>query len=234
MRARDHGGVAMKAWLVFLLGLVAGVVLLAAVQDLSSPARATIPAPAPTPMIATVTVADGRVSSGNPVGELAVAGVTSVARPEVTVADTTRAGDLLIPVQGTAASALSDTFTDARGQGRVHDAIDIMAPRGTPVLATQDGPVAKLFSSVRGGLTLYQFDARREHAYYYAHLDRYAPDMHEGRVLKRGEVLGYVGSTGNASPDAPHLHFAIMALGPKDTWWQGTAINPYPLLTTGD
>ena len=229
----------MKAWLVFLLGLVAGVVLLAAVQDLSSPARATTtPATTPAPRFAAAAVADGRVSSGNPVVELAVAGITSVARPDdtvaVAVADTPVAGDLLIPVQGMPAADLSDTFTDARGNGRVHDAIDIMAPRGTPVLATEDGPVAKLFSSVRGGLTLYQFDTRREHAYYYAHLDRYAPDMREGRVLKRGEVLGYVGSTGNASPDAPHLHFAIMALGPKDTWWQGTAINPYPLLTTGD
>lgn len=137
---------------------------------------------------------------------------------------------LLIPVAGVKASALSDTFTDARSEGRVHDAIDIMAPRGTPVLAATDGKVVKLFDSKRGGLTVYQFDPGETYAYYYAHLDSYAPGVIEGRPLKRGDLVGYVGSTGNASPDAPHLHFAIFVLGPEKNWWQGTAINPYPLL----
>jgi murein DD-endopeptidase MepM/ murein hydrolase activator NlpD len=128
------------------------------------------------------------------------------------------------------ASKLTDTFTQSRGTGRLHDAIDIMAARGTPVLAVADGRVAKLFTSKPGGLTVYQFDGEEKLAYYYAHLDRYADGLAEGRVLKRGEVLGYVGSTGNASPDAPHLHFAVMVLGPEKHWWQGTAVNPYPLL----
>ena len=118
----------------------------------------------------------------------------------------------------------------SRGTGRLHDAIDIMATRGTPVLAVADGRVAKLFDSKPGGLTVYQFDREEKLAYYYAHLDRYAAGLTEGRVLKRGEVLGYVGSTGNASPSAPHLHFAVFVLGPEKKWWQGTAVNPYPLL----
>jgi len=137
---------------------------------------------------------------------------------------------LLIPVQGMQAAKLVDTFTQSRGTGRLHDAIDIMSARGTPVLAVADGRVAKLFDSKPGGLTVYQFDREEKLAYYYAHLDRYAEGLAEGRVLKRGEVLGYVGSTGNASPDAPHLHFAVFVLGPEKHWWQGTAVNPYPLL----
>ena len=139
-------------------------------------------------------------------------------------------GSLLIPVQGVQAAKLVDTFTQSRGTGRLHDAIDIMSARGTPVLAVADGRVAKLFDSKPGGLTVYQFDGAEKLAYYYAHLDRYADGLAEGRVLKRGEVLGYVGSTGNASPDAPHLHFAVFVLGPEKKWWQGTAVNPYPLL----
>lgn len=137
---------------------------------------------------------------------------------------------LTIPVAGVPKSALADTFTDARGADRVHDAIDIMAPRGTPVVAAADGRIEKLFDSERGGLTIYQFEPSGRYAYYYAHLDRYAPTLAEGDSVRRGEVIGYVGSTGNASPDAPHLHFAVFALGPERNWWQGTALNPYPLL----
>ena len=138
---------------------------------------------------------------------------------------------LVIPVTGVKPGALSDTFSDARGEGRVHDAIDIMAARGTPVIAAGDGKVVKLFTSKQGGLTVYEFDPSSAYAYYYAHLDSYAPGVIEGKPLRRGELVGYVGSTGNASPDAPHLHFAIFILGPEKHWWQGTAINPYPILT---
>jgi murein DD-endopeptidase MepM/ murein hydrolase activator NlpD len=137
---------------------------------------------------------------------------------------------LLIPVQGIAASQLSDTFTDARSAGRSHDAIDIMAPAGTPVLAVADGHVEKLFTSKLGGLTVYEFNADNTMAYYYAHLQRYAEGLAEQQVVKRGQLLGYVGSTGDASPGAPHLHFAISVLGPEKQWWKGEAINPYPLL----
>ena len=136
---------------------------------------------------------------------------------------------LLIPVAGVPASALRDTFLEGR-PGHPHEAIDIAATRGTPVLAADDGTLVKLFTSVRGGLTVYQFDPGRRHAYYYAHLDRYAAELKEGMALRRGEVIGYVGTTGNAPADAPHLHFAVFRLGPEKRWWKGEAINPYPAL----
>ncbi|MDG2527073.1 M23 family metallopeptidase [Stenotrophomonas sp. HITSZ_GD] len=140
---------------------------------------------------------------------------------------------LLLPVQGIARADLHDTFTDARSEGRVHDAIDIMAAAGTPVLAVADGTVEKLFDSQRGGLTIYQFEPSGRYAYYYAHLQRYADGLAEKQTLRRGQVIGYVGSTGNASPDAPHLHFAIFKLGPERHWWEGEALNPYPVLHDG-
>jgi len=136
---------------------------------------------------------------------------------------------LLIPVAGVSASALRDTFLDGR-PGHPHEAIDIAAARGTPVLAVDDGTLVKLFTSIRGGLTLYQFDSGRRHAYYYAHLDRYSADLKQGMALRRGDVIGYVGTTGNAPSEAPHLHFAVFRLGPEKRWWQGEAINPYPAL----
>lgn len=138
---------------------------------------------------------------------------------------------LLVPVEGVAPSALRDTFTETRDAGaRPHDAIDIPAPRGTPVRAVEEGKLVKLFTSVPGGLTVYQFDPSGRWAYYYAHLDRYAEGLREGMALQRGQVIGYVGSTGNASPEAPHLHFAIFRLGPERQWWRGEAVNPYPVL----
>jgi len=143
----------------------------------------------------------------------------------------TSSSGLLIPVQGIFASQLSDTFTDARSADRVHDAIDIMAPAGTPVLAVADGRAEKLFTSKLGGLTLYQFNRDGTLAYYYAHLQRYADGLTEQQVIRRGQVIGYVGTTGNASPDAPHLHFAIFMLGSEKQWWKGDAVNPYPRLT---
>ena len=140
---------------------------------------------------------------------------------------------LLVPVAGVAPSALVDTYEQARG-GRKHEAIDIMAPRGTPVHAVDDGKVVKLFNSKPGGLTVYQFDRKDEVAYYYAHLDRYADGLKEGMPLRRGDLVGYVGVTGNAAPDAPHLHFAMFRLGPEKQWWKGEPVNPYPALSQGE
>ena len=137
---------------------------------------------------------------------------------------------LLIPVQGIPREALQNTFDDARGQGRVHDAIDIMAPRNTPVVAVEAGRIVKLFNSDRGGLTIYQFDPTETYSYYYAHLDHYAPGIQEGMQVARGQVIGYVGFTGNASPEGPHLHFAINRLTPEKRWWEGQPLNPYPIL----
>lgn len=150
--------------------------------------------------------------------------------PAAPISSMASGSGLLIPVRGIAASQLSDTFTDSRSSGRVHDAIDIMAPAGTPVLAVADGHVEKLFTSDLGGLTLYEFNTDGTQAYYYAHLQRYADGLAEQQAIKRGQLLGYVGSTGNASPEAPHLHFAIFVLGPEKQWWKGEAINPYPRL----
>jgi len=138
---------------------------------------------------------------------------------------------LLVPVLGVKAMQLSDTFNDKRGGIRRHEALDIPAPRGTPVIAVDDGRIAKLFRSIPGGLTIYHFDPGEKFAYYYAHLDSYAAGLAEGKQVKRGEVIGYVGSTGNANSANPHLHFTIFELGPEKRWWKGTAINPYPLLT---
>ena len=139
-------------------------------------------------------------------------------------------GKLAVPVEGIAFTQLSDTYDQARGGERHHEALDIMAPKGTPVRATSDGKVAKLFTSKPGGLTVYQFDPSEKYAYYYAHLDRYADGLQEGAVIKRGDTIGYVGATGNADPNAPHLHFAVFELTPEKQWWKGTPVNPYPLL----
>lgn len=139
--------------------------------------------------------------------------------------------NLLVPVEGIRREQLLDTFGDARGGGsRAHQALDIMAPRGTQVLAVEDGKIQKLFESKQGGLTIYQFDPSETYAYYYAHLDRYADGLKEGQQVRKGQVLGEVGSTGNAGPDSPHLHFAIFRLTPEKKWWKGDPLNPFDVL----
>jgi len=134
-----------------------------------------------------------------------------------------------IPVCGVRAIHLKSTFNEGRA-GHIHHAIDILAPRGTPVIAAVDGSVRKLFFSRAGGITLYEFDAAGTTSYYYAHLDAYAAGIHEGMPLHRGELIGYVGTTGNAPPGTPHLHFAIETLPPTKEWWKGTPVDPYPIL----
>ena len=134
-----------------------------------------------------------------------------------------------IPVQGARARDLQDTFYETHS-GHRHEAIDILAPRGTPVLAADDGTIVKLFLSKPGGITIYEFDPTGRFCYYYAHLDHYAPGLEEKMFVKRGDVIGYVGTTGDAPPNTPHLHFAIFLLGPEKKWWKGTAIDAYPLL----
>ncbi len=137
---------------------------------------------------------------------------------------------ILVPVQGITREQLKDNFGEARGIGRTHGAIDILAARGTPVLASVDGTIRKLFTSNAGGLTIYQFDRDQRRVYYYAHLDRYADGVHEGLFVPQGTVIGYVGTSGNAPEGTPHLHFAIEDLPPTKEWWKGTPVNPYPLL----
>lgn len=137
---------------------------------------------------------------------------------------------LQLPVVGVQAASLSDQFDLGRGSQRKHEAIDILAPAGTPVVAVDDGRVAKLFASRAGGLTVYQFDPAQRLAYYYAHLQSYAAGVKEGMQLRRGDVIGYVGTSGNADPRTPHLHFAVFRLGNPPKWWEGEAVNPYPAL----
>jgi murein DD-endopeptidase MepM/ murein hydrolase activator NlpD len=144
--------------------------------------------------------------------------------------DELRARRLAVPVQGVAPESLIDSFGEPRGAGtRLHRAVDIMAPRGTPVRAVEGGTVARLDSSAAGGISVYQFDPDGRYCYYYAHLDAYAPGLKEGAKVERGELLGYVGATGNAPRATPHLHFAIYRLSDAKQWWAGTALNPYPV-----
>ena len=140
---------------------------------------------------------------------------------------------LAVPVAGIRPGQLTDTFTQARAGGRPHDAIDIMAPAGTPVIAAAEGTVEKLyFSHGGGGITAYVRSPDRRWMYYYAHLQAYAAGLHEGQRVARGDPIGLVGSTGNANPAGPHLHFAINRMAADERWWQGTPVNPYPLLAS--
>ena len=137
---------------------------------------------------------------------------------------------LLLPVEGVAPATLTDTFEDPRAGGfRVHHALDIMAPRGTPVLAAADGRIVQLHEGGAGGITVYELDTTGRYGYYYAHLDRYAAGLAEGQAVRRGDRLGYVGTTGNAPPGTPHLHFAIYEVADPRHPWRGRPIDPYPL-----
>lgn len=173
-----------------------------------------------------------------PVAETAppAQGRPGASRPWLQVPSPVPAGELttrglLVPVQGIGREQLQDTFGDPRGGGtRAHEALDIMAPRNTPVLAVEDGKISKLFNSQQGGLTIYQFDPTETYAYYYAHLERYTDGLKEGQRVRKGQVIGYVGTTGNAGPDSPHLHFAIFRLTPEKQWWKGDPLNPFEVL----
>jgi len=135
-----------------------------------------------------------------------------------------------IPVEGVKAEQLVDSFNDRRSGTRAHEAIDILAPRNTPVKAVDEGTIARLFESKAGGTTVYQFDPTEQFCYYYAHLERYADGLHEGDKVKKGQILGYVGTSGNAPKNTPHLHFAVFKLTSAKHWWEGTPIDPYDIL----
>ena len=137
--------------------------------------------------------------------------------------------NLVIPVEGVQADKLTRQFDDARG-GRRHEALDILAPIGTPVKAVEDGRIARLFTSKAGGTTIYQFDPSEGYCYYYAHLDRYADGLRENDRVRRGQIIGYVGTSGNAPKNTPHLHFAIFKLNEAKRWWEGSPIDPYDVL----
>ena len=143
-------------------------------------------------------------------------------------------GEMIIPVVGVASDDLRDSFSEPRSGGRRHEAIDILAPRNTPVVAAQDGTVVKLYESKQGGLSIYELEPSGHYELYYAHLESYAPGVHEGDAVRQGQVIGYVGTSGNAPKNVPHLHFSVIALGPERAWWKGTAVNPFPLLMHRD
>lgn len=156
------------------------------------------------------------------------------ARAEPSPADALLASrHLAVPVEGVRPAQLRDTFEESRGKGRLHKAIDIMAPWGTPVLAADDGTVTKISSNRAGGLALFQTDASGRFVYYYAHLAGYAEGLRDGQAVKRGDLIGYVGATGNAPDHAPHLHFAVQLVQSDGRFWKGEVLNPYPALVAG-
>lgn len=217
----------MKGLLLFLAGLLLGAnaVYFLVTRECPGPRAGQA-----RPVAETATPTRAEPSPSPPVPASARSDTPPIANAPTAISPPPDAG-MLLPVAGIKPSQLTDTFNQSRGSERRHEALDIMAARGTPVVAAVDGKVEKLFTSKQGGLTIYEFNTAATHVYYYAHLDRYAAGLVEGMPLRRGDVIGYVGSTGNASPEAPHLHFAIFELGPEKHWWQGIAINPYPLLT---
>ena len=140
---------------------------------------------------------------------------------------------LIIPVEGVDPSRVRDSYTASRG-GRTHDAVDIMAPRGTPVVAADGGTILKLRQNDAGGITIYQLDASERFVYYYAHLERYQDGLTEGLTIRQGDVLGFVGTTGNAPKDTPHLHFQVMVYRGRGQYWGGDPINPHPYFTSSN
>jgi murein DD-endopeptidase MepM/ murein hydrolase activator NlpD len=138
--------------------------------------------------------------------------------------------EMIVPVSGVSRSALHDTYNELRGGTRIHEALDILAPRGTPVLSATNGRVLKLFNSKPGGLMVYAADSTNRFILMYGHLDAYAPGLADGQPLSRGQQIGVVGTTGNAPANTPHLHFAIARSANVNEWWKGTPVNPYPLL----
>jgi len=157
-------------------------------------------------------------------------GHSGIIPPSAPEAKDLAARNLEIPVAGVEAGKLVRSYHDARSGGREHEALDILAPRNTPVVAVEDGTIAKLFLSKAGGNTIYQFDPSGDYAYYYAHLERYADGVKEGDRVHRGQVIGFVGTSGNAPKDTPHLHFAVFRLTADKHWWEGTPVDPYDIL----
>jgi murein DD-endopeptidase MepM/ murein hydrolase activator NlpD len=208
------------------IGFLAGMLVMAAVVTIF-PSGSAVLADRPVEAAANVDVKPSPKSEPRP--------VTPPAAPTTPMLSANpfedlRRRNLTLPVDGIKRADLRDTFNELRGGSRRHEAIDVLAPRNTPVLAVEDGKIARLFYSDAGGITIYQFDPTTSYVYYYAHLERYADGLKEGDPIKRGQVIAYVGTTGNAPRNTPHLHFAIFKLTDQKNWWQGTPIDPYSVL----
>ena len=203
-------GFVLGAFVVASLGTVTGgravIGPISNVRAMDEPTNAVVEVPAPT---------SGRT------------GIIPRTAPEAKDLDSR---NLAVPVQGIDPDKLVRSFHEQRSGSREHEAIDILAPAGTPVIAVEDGTIAKLFVSKAGGITIYQFAPGKAYSYYYAHLDRYADGLKEGASVHRGQVIGYVGTTGNAPKNTPHLHFAVFRLTAEKQWWTGTPIDPYDIL----
>jgi murein DD-endopeptidase MepM/ murein hydrolase activator NlpD len=214
--------------------LAAGIFAVALAVSRTGDLLAPRPAPSPAPELAddVVDVRPAALDRPAPVAPPPPAAVTDLVADDER--DDLRARHLLIPVAGVEAADLFRSFDELRGGTRRHEAIDILAPRHTPVVAVEDGTVARLFLSEAGGTTLYQFDPARRYVYYYAHLERYAPGMSEKDRVTRGQVIGFVGTSGNAPEGTPHLHFAIFRLTDAQRWWEGTPIDPFEVLEKGE
>jgi murein DD-endopeptidase MepM/ murein hydrolase activator NlpD len=227
-RKRLATGLAAFAAVAIASGIFAIALAVSRASD-----RLTAPDPSPPP---------GAVAEGDPVETRAaaldspppVAPPPPAALPEIGAEDALEeltGRRLSIPVAGVAAGDLVDTFRELRGASRPHEAIDILAPRHTPVVAVEDGTIARLFLSDAGGTTVYQFDPSSRFVYYYAHLEGYARGLSEKDRVRRDQVIGYVGTSGNAPRDTPHLHFAIFRLTEERRWWEGTPVDPFAILT---
>jgi peptidoglycan LD-endopeptidase LytH len=224
-------------------GFVVGALVVAAIV---SKYGAAIGAPPAQPQQASDTIRadDGMADVDSPVLQEALApvaaptsGVESAERsadPTATIVPPSpaelRDRDLEMPVEGIRPEQLVRSYEDKRSGVRTHEAIDILAPRNTPVKAVDDGTIARLFYSKAGGITIYQFDQSEKFCYYYAHLERYADGLKEGERIKKGQVIGYVGVAGNAPKNTPHLHFAVFRLTAAKRWWEGTPMDPFDIL----
>ncbi len=210
--------------------VVVGVLL--ATGCLQSPAPILIPSPDAAAAVAHGPAAHDASPPSNP-GAADPAPTAAPSRYSLaTVADATLAShDLLLPVAGVSPDQLQDSFDVPREGNRFHHAIDIMAPRGTPVLAADDGRVLRVSSNTLGGLTVYTIDRSGQFVYYYAHLEGYARGLKAGRIVFKGDTLGYVGTTGDAPDNTPHLHFQILRMPPNGKYWEGDPIDPFPLLS---
>ena len=225
-RFRIYGRLIAAGLVVVLMGYFIFAVRVPDVRT-ETPPPATPNAPVPAPPTVDLETEDLAPGETIPTDAVPTRPPPSTSRPRLEAAGPL---DLVMPVAGIRPDELVDTFDQARSAGRSHDAIDIIAPRGTPVLAAGDGEIVRLFTSERGGLTIYQLAPDDQTVYYYAHLDRYADGLDAGQSIRAGDVVGYVGDTGNAVPGNYHLHFAVWVTDDPKNFWDGESVNPYPLL----
>lgn len=210
--------------------ILAGALLASGCIQTLAPTVVPAPGGAPAPRVASGPSASGDQPAATAQPDASRFALATAAT--ATSADATlMSHDLVLPVAGVSADALDDSFDAAREGGRVHHAIDIMAPRGTPVLAADDGRVLRLSSNTLGGITVYTIDRSGQFVYYYAHLEGYKAGLVTGDLVTKGDTLGYVGTTGDAPDNLPHLHFQILRMPANGRYWEGDPIDPFPLLS---